>query len=154
MAVFLRPGIRLKPVNEILIHADGPLGIDLSGGIGFALQAVKTEDIPHMGFFSVFHHVLGMLRGDENDAADGAQHHVAVLADRLADPAEQLFDVAGIFAENAAFQHFRVYAVAAAAHLTETGDALVGVDFHQSAVHRGDDHVRETNVGDFQLAGS
>lgn len=54
MAVFLRPGIRFKPVNEILIHADGPLGIDLSGGIGFALQAVKAEDIPHMGFFSVF----------------------------------------------------------------------------------------------------
>ena len=70
----------------------------------------------------------------------------------LPDTPEELFHVAGVFTQDAAFQHFGIDPVAAVPDLAQPRDALVGINLHQGTVHGGADDVREAHIGNLQLA--
>ena len=72
---------------------------------------------------------------------------------KLLDASEQFFHIAWVFPQNPAFQHFREHPVAAVPDFAEPDDALVRINLHQGAVHRGAYDVRKTDICDFQFAG-
>ena len=87
MTVLLGARILLGPVDEILPHGVGPLGVDLRGGVDLLVQALETEDVADMALLRADDDFFRQVRGDEDDAGDGAQDHVARQAGRLADAA-------------------------------------------------------------------
>ena len=68
----------------------------------------------------------------------------------LFDPAENLVDVAGIFAENAALEHRGVGTAGSVAHLAVTDQSLIGVEFEQRTPLRRAVDVGKPHIGDFQ----
>src|SRR5579863_7732547 len=58
------------------------------------------------------------------------------MAAELFDLAENLIDVARIFAQDPALENQRISLAGAVAHLTQTVDALIGVDAKERAGHR------------------
>ncbi len=71
----------------------------------------------------------------------------------LLDAAENLIDVAGVFANEETLEHLRVELSGAIAHLTIARDALVGLNAQQGAVHGSADDVNKTHVRDAKITG-
>lgn len=73
------------------------------------------------------------------------------MAAELFDAAEDLVDVAGIHAQDARLEHEGIARVGSVAHLSESHDALVGVELDQRATHRRVLDVGDAEVGDFEI---
>ena len=72
------------------------------------------------------------------------------IAAELLDPAEDLFRIAGIFAENTALEHRRVSATGGIADFSVTDKPLIGVNLDERAALRRTVDVRKTDIRDFQ----
>ena len=93
--------------------------------------------------------LAGQIHQRHLDAAHAAG--LPRVAAELLDLAEDLVDVAGVLAEDAALEHQRVGLAGAVAHFAVADQALVGVDADQRTGHRRADDDRDAQVGDLQL---
>lgn len=82
------------------------------------------------------------------DSADAAR--LPRVSAELFDTAEDFLDVAGIFAQNTAFEHRRISAAGGVAHLAIAGDSLIGVNLEECAAFRRAVDVGKAHVRDFE----
>ena len=82
------------------------------------------------------------------DSADAAR--LPRVSAELFDAAENFLDVAGIFAQDAAFEHCRISAAGGVAHLAVAGDSLIGVNLEECAALRRAVDVGKAHVRDFE----
>ena len=124
------------------------MGSSRFGGVAIAADLVAELAAEHL----VDRHAVGFARQVPErhlDAADAAG--LPRVAAELFDLAEDLVDVAGILAQDAALQDQRVVLAGAVAHFAEAVDALVGVDADDRRRHRRSAHHHHAHVGDLQI---
>src|SRR5471032_2855207 len=146
--------IHLQPGEALLLAQAQPLSVDLRvvrfGGVGVASDAVAELAAEHL-----VHGYVVDLAGDiphrHFDGADAAA--LPRRAAELLDPAENLVHVAGVFIEDAAFQHERVVLAGAIAHFAQAIDALVGIDADDGARHGRAADGEHPQVRDLQSRG-
>jgi len=118
-------------------------------GIGVAIDAdrvseLAAEELPHR-------HAPRLAREIPKRDFDAAHAtRLARVAAKLLDAAEDLFDIAGVFAEDTAFEHGRIGAAGGVAHLAVADQTLVGVDLDQGTTLRRAVDIGEAHIGDLQ----
>ena len=130
--------------------AHGLTGV-LAAHVGIAIDADLVAELAAQHL--VDGHAIGFARDipeGQLDATDAAG--LASMMAELLDAAEDLVDVAGVLAQDAALEHQGIALAAAIAHLAIAHQALVGVDLDQRAGHGGAD-VGDAHVGDAQFGG-
>ena len=134
---------RLAHVRAGVLAADVGIAVDANLVAVFAAQHLINRNAIRLA---------GQIPQRDLDAADAAA--LARMIAELLHAAEQLFNIAGVFADQTALQHFRIDAVAAVAHLAQADDALIGVDLHQGTVHGRANDIRKADICNAQITGS
>ena len=81
------------------------------------------------------------------------RRRLTALAAELLDAAEDLVDVAGVLANEETLEHLRVKLGRAVADFAVAGNALVGLDAQERAVHGSANDVNKPHVRDLQIRG-
>ncbi len=144
--------IHLQP-GESLLHAIlQPRAVNL-GIFRFHRVGVDPDAIAEFSAHHLVHrHVVGFARQVPQRHLDPA--HAAGLPrvkTELLDLPENLVDVAGILAQDAALEHQRVILGSTVAHFTQSVNALVGIDANHRAPHGRARYRRHAQVRDLEI---
>ena len=144
--------IHLEP-GETLIHARLQALAIYFRIFRFRRVAVDPNLVPVFTPEHLVHRHIKRLTGKIPERHLNAAHAacLARLSPKLANLSKYFFNVTRVLAEYPAFQHQGVRRTGPVANFSKSIDALVGVDTHQRAGHRGLCKRRYTEIRDLQL---
>ena len=108
----------------------------------FAAEHLPDGDAPGLA---------GEVPAGDFEGADAAG--LSGVAAELLESAEDFFDIAGVFAEDAAFEHGGVGSAGGVADFAVADESLVGVDFDEGAALGCAVDVGEADISDFEVGG-
>ena len=108
----------------------------------FAAQHLPQRDAPRLA---------GQIPQRDLDAADAAA--LTGGAAKLTNAAEELIDIAGIFADQTGFEHQRIGCAGSISHLSVADQTLIGVNLDQGAMLGRAGEIGDADIRYFQFGG-